>query len=82
MESKYQKMADSLRHCADVPIKCVHCVETFSVGCATRLRRQAADMIEELERELATRGESEQIHPVSFNSAGIKEDTPKEQNDI
>ena len=52
MEDKGKRIAESLRLCAKVPIKCDGCIEAFGVGCATRLRNQAADIIEEMAGEL------------------------------
>lgn len=48
MHEEERQIAESLRLCAKVPIKCDGCVETFEVGCATRLREKAADTIERL----------------------------------
>lgn len=48
MTDQAKRIAESLRLCSDAPLKCPLCIQTFGIGCATRLRIKAAEMIERL----------------------------------
>jgi hypothetical protein len=52
MKEKEKRIAESLLLCEAAPMKCRECVEEFGIGCGTRLRRRAAEIIEEMAREL------------------------------
>ena len=67
-----KRVAQSLRLCAKVPIKCDGCVETFTVGCATRLRERAADVIEELIASAETLEERDALLEDVKQSCGCK----------
>ena len=77
MENKGKHIAESLRLCANVPIKCDGCIETFGVGCATRLRNQAADMIEELTGELEEARRNDSKIKTLSHLEGSTEETSK-----